>query len=85
VRTLRFLGVLIYASYLTQMGMLLTSLPWSDVWPNLILKTPPSVAHWLSMPTVRGMLTAFGLLHFGLLLWEAVMVERPSRDTPSTG
>jgi hypothetical protein len=78
VRLLRFLGVLLYASYLTQMGMLLTILPWSDSWPALILKTPPVAASWLSEPSVRGVLTAFGVLHFGVLLWEALGVERSS-------
>jgi hypothetical protein len=70
VRALRVTAMVVYASYLTNVGLLLLLLPWSDGWVRLILLTPPPVAAFLDAPVVRGLVSAFGFLHLVLLLAE---------------
>lgn len=82
MRLFRFLAVLLYVGYLTQVGLLFVVVPWSDGWAALILKAHPAVSWWLAEPFVRGALTGFGVLHFVLLLLEAAAFEarRASRE-----
>jgi hypothetical protein len=72
VRALRLLLVIVYASYLTNVGMLLVMLPWSEVWPRFVLLLPPAIGIVVDDPAVRGAVTAFGCLHLVLLLVEIV-------------
>lgn len=66
----RFVLVLLYAFYLVQVGLLMALLPWSQAWSLLVLRLPPFAAAWLDHPSVKGIVTAFGLLHLLLLAME---------------
>jgi hypothetical protein len=79
VRALRLLVLLLYASYLANVGMLLVMLPWSDAWSRVVLFLPYRVALVIDTPAVRGALTAFGVLHLLLLLAELVVPVRLAR------
>jgi hypothetical protein len=72
VRALRIVLWIVYASYLANVGMLLIVLPWSDVWSRIVLLLPYRLALALDAPAVRGVVTAFGVLHLVLLLSELV-------------
>jgi len=81
VRFLRIAFMVVYASYLTNVGLLLIVLPWSDLWPRVILWLPPKAAAILDSPLIRGGLTAFGVLHLLLVLAELVMpVHEAQKD-----
>jgi hypothetical protein len=62
----------IYGSYLTNIGLLLMLLPWSEGWSRFVLLTPPQIGVFLDAPTTRGVLSAFGFLHLALLIAEIV-------------
>jgi len=70
VRTLRLAGVVVYVTYLVQVGLLMTVLPWSDVWSLLVVRLPPRLASLFDHPSLRGTITAFGVLHLLLLAAE---------------
>lgn len=70
VRGIRFFLTILYASYLTNVGMLLLLLPWSDAWSRFVLVIPPGLGHFMDDPMIRGIISAFGLLHILLLLVE---------------
>jgi hypothetical protein len=70
VSALRMLLMVIYASYLTNVGLLLMLLPWSDVWSRFILLLSPQMTVFLDNPAVRGVVSAFGFLHLALLVAE---------------
>lgn len=72
VRVLRIALMVVYASYLTNVGLLLILLPWSDAWPRFVLLMPAKIAVFLDSPLIRGGLTAFGVLHLLLVLAEVV-------------
>jgi len=79
VRFLRILLMVLYASYLTNVGLLLVLLPWSDAWVRLVLLSPAKIAVLLDSPVFRGALSAFGVLHFVLLAAEMVVAEAAIR------
>lgn len=82
VRALRVLLVILYASYLTNVGLAMILLPWSEGWSRLILLLPPGLAYHLDAPAVRGLVTGFGVLHLALLVGELVAPGRlTARDT----
>lgn len=62
--------VILYVAYLVQVGMLMIMLPWSDAWSVMLVRLPASLAVWLDSPALKGALSAFGLLHLGLLAVE---------------
>jgi len=62
--------VVLYTCYLVQAGLLMAMLPWSEAWSILLLRLNPSVAAWLDVPSIKGLVTAFGLLHLLLLALE---------------
>jgi hypothetical protein len=64
--------VVIYASYLINVGILLIIVPWSAGWSRLMFLIPTGVAHVLDHPAMRGALSAFGALHLMLLVVELV-------------
>jgi hypothetical protein len=80
VRALRVTLMVVYASYLTNVGLLLLMLPWSDGWARLVLLTPPRIGAVLDEPMVRGVVSAFGLLHLVLLTAELLVYGRGSKD-----
>ncbi len=77
VRALRIVVLLLYASYLTNVGMLLVVLPWSEAWARIVFLFPYRWALMIDTPAVRGALSAFGVLHLALLVTELVIPFRP--------
>lgn len=65
--------------YLVNVGLLLVMLPWSQVWGVLLTMFPVSIASVLDQPWFRGLLSAFGVLHLLLVVWELV---HPTLLTP---
>jgi hypothetical protein len=68
----RFLLIVLYMGYLVNAGLMLMLLPWSRAWGLLLTRFPNSASSVLDAPVVRGTLSAFGLLHLLLVLWELV-------------
>lgn len=79
MRALRVFILVLYASYLTNVGLLLIMLPWSEVWIRFVLLTPPRLGIVLDSPISRGVISAFGVLHFVLLAFEIVIAEATLR------
>ena len=76
---LRFLAIVIYIGYLVNVGLLFVVLPWSQVWGMVLTMCPTRLAALLDLPWVRGVLSAFGVLHLLLVVWELV---HPTLLTP---
>jgi len=76
MRAVRLLLVVIYIGYLVQAGLLMVMLPWSEVWSLLLLRLPLSVAAVLDAPAIRGLITAFGILHLALVMLEVGRTAR---------
>jgi hypothetical protein len=72
VKALRFVLLILYAGYLVNVGLLMVMLPWSAAWGQIIARFPFAVAVFLDAPWLRGMLSAFGVLHLLLVVWEIV-------------
>jgi hypothetical protein len=70
VKVARFLLVMLYVAYMTQVGLLLVVLPWSESWSFLLLLLPPRAAFYLDQPVIRGLLTGIGVLHLLALALE---------------
>jgi hypothetical protein len=83
VRLLRLIPVVIYASYLVNIGLLLILLPWTEGWSRLMLMIPPGWASILDNPALRGAVSAFGCLHVVLLTAELVCPVRAGSATSS--
>jgi len=79
VRLIRFLLILIYASYLAYAGVIFLLLPWSELWTLAMEKLPASFAIPLGHPAVRGMISAFGILHFLIALGE-IRIDKPKKS-----
>jgi len=80
VSPLRFLAIILYMGYLVNVGLLLVLLPWSQAWGMLLTMFPTTYVTVLDQPFVRGLLSAFGVLHLLLVLWELV---HPTLLTPT--
>ena len=68
----RFLLIVLYMGYLVNAGLLLIMLPWSKTWGLLMSRFPLATAGLLDAPWIRGILTAFGVLHLMLVAWELI-------------
>ena len=79
MKFLRFLAVIVYTSYLINMGLLLLLAPWSDAWSFFILHLPATLAFKLDAPAVRGLISGFGVLH--LLMVVAELVTPPTQQS----
>jgi hypothetical protein len=79
VSAFRLLLTVIYASYLTNVGLLLMLLPWSEGWSRFVLLLSPQMAVILDNPAVRGTVSAFGFLHLALLIGELLSPGRWAR------
>ncbi len=79
VSPLRFLIIVVYIGYLVNIGLLFVVVPWSQVWGLVLTMFPIRLAAYLGLPWVRGLLSAFGVLHLLLVLWELV---HPTLLTP---
>jgi hypothetical protein len=75
----RFFLIVLYMGYLVNAGLLLILLPWSRAWGLLLTRFPPGAAALLDLPWIRGLLSAFGVLHLLLVAWELV---NPTLLTP---
>lgn len=84
VRTLRILAAVLYATYLVHVGLLLVLLPWSPAWAQLTATLPLPWMRWLSLPAIRGTLTALGLLHIVLLGAELIGAGNSTRTGVKT-
>ena len=70
---LRWLPRLFFIVYCVEAGVFLVMAPWSEAWERLILNLPVSGLYDLLMlPTMRGAVTGFGLIH---LVWGAHDLE----------
>lgn len=78
----RFLVVVVYMGYLVNVGLLLLLVPWSPVWGLIVTQFPPAASFLLDSPWFRGVLSAFGVLHLMMVLWELV---NPTLLTPGAG
>ena len=79
MRPTRFLAIIVYMSYLVNVGLLLVLLPWSQAWGRVLTRLPLSSAAMLDTPWVRGLISAFGVLHLLLVVWELI---NPTLLTP---
>ncbi len=70
VKLVRFLLIVAYGSYLTNVGLILVLLPWTETWTYIILKLPPEMAFILDSPAMKGGISAFGFLHLLMILAE---------------
>ena len=68
----RFLLIALYLGYLVNAGLMLIILPWSVTWGLLLSRFPLETAGLLDLPWIRGLLTAFGVLHLMLVAWELI-------------
>ena len=75
----RFLLVVVYMGYLVNVGLFLLLVPWSPVWGLIVTQFPPAASFLLDAPWCRGLLSAFGVLHLLMVLWELV---NPTLLTP---
>lgn len=76
----RFLLLLVYATYLAYAGLFFLLAPWSEIWTLLVMRLPVTLAAFLGHPSVKGVISAFGLLHFVLAFWEATTGLRQKRE-----
>ncbi len=72
MKAARFILTILYASYLLNVGITLLVVPWSELWPLVILRCPPSLAAVLDLPAVKGAISAFGFLHLALVVVELI-------------
>ena len=83
----RFLLIVLYLGYLVNAGLMLIILPWSVTWGLMLSRFPLSMAGLLDSPWLRGLLTAFGVLHLMLVAWElfnpSLITSEVTAQTPS--
>ena len=72
MKALRFVLLVIYAGYLVNVGLLLLVLPWSQAWGSILTRFPLDVVTVMDAPWMRGIISAFGLLHLLLIAWEII-------------
>ena len=77
----RFFAIVIYIGYLVNVGLFLLLIPWSRAWGMLLTQFPPAASVVLDSPWFRGLLSAFGLLHLLLVVWELL---NPTLLTPGS-
>ena len=81
VKLSRFFVIILYMGYLVNVGLMLIMLPWSRTWGVLLSRIPLTSASMLDTPWVKGVLTAFGVLHLILVSWELI---NPTLLAPAT-
>jgi hypothetical protein len=82
VKAARFILTIFYASYLLNVGITLLVVPWSELWPLVVLRCPPPLAAALDQPAVKGAISAFGFLHLALVVVELIGPPTPSSRRP---
>ncbi len=76
----RFLLLVLYATYLAYAGLFFLLGPWSEIWTILVVRLPLPLATVLGQPWFRGMISAFGAMHFVLAVFEATTGLRAKSD-----
>ncbi len=76
MRALRFVALLLYTGYLVYMGLAMLLLPWTDAWATLAYRLAPAWGAVLDAPSLRGAVSAFGLLHLLLVVLEMAAPRR---------
>ncbi len=79
VKVTRFLLIVVYIGYLVNVGLFLMMVPWSRAWGALVTQLPASASVLFDLPWFRGLLSAFGVLHLLLVVWELM---HPTLLTP---
>jgi hypothetical protein len=74
VKAFKVIALVVYVSYLVQMGLLMIWLPWSSVWNHLVVRMPLPVAWFLDAPWTKGAIAAFGVLHLAMVVAELIWV-----------
>ena len=77
----RFFAIVIYIGYLVNVGLFFFLIPWSRAWGMLLTSFPPTASVVLDSPWFRGLLSAFGLLHLLMVVWELL---NPTLLTPGS-
>ncbi len=72
---------LFFVIYCTTVGIVLTVIPWTPGWDQM-LRHLPTVGGFLEVPLVRGGLTGFGLVH---LVWGLHDLQQILRSPDGTG
>ena len=76
MRNTRLLIGILYASYLTHAGVLLVIVPWSTMWRRAVLCYSAPWNAILDSPSLRGAVSAVGVLHLLALLAELAVAIR---------
>jgi len=81
----RFFAIVIYIGYLVNVGLFLLLVPWSRAWGVLVTRFPLAASGLLDSPWFRGLLSAFGLLHLLMVVWELLnpTLLTPGSESPS--
>jgi len=70
VKPARFLVIVVYIGYMVNVGLFLLLVPWTRAWGTLLTSFPLGASQVLDAPWFRGLLSAFGLLHLLMVVWE---------------
>ncbi|MCP4897665.1 MAG: hypothetical protein GY906_11895 [bacterium] len=70
MKIVRWILLVLYVGYLTQVGLTLLMLPWMPLWSFILLKLPLELTPFLQSPMTRGVVSAFGLLHLLMIVLE---------------
>jgi hypothetical protein len=74
------LSLVIFVMFCVELGMLLTVLPWTQVWTNnSLLALHPALKAVLHDNFVRGLITGLGVVDVWIGIWEAVHYSDPGK------
>lgn len=72
------LFLIVRVVFCIELGMLLTILPWTNVWiQNSYLGDYPALRSLLQLNFIRGLVSGFGLIDIWIGIWEAVHYRDP--------
>lgn len=74
MRIVQLLTVVLYASYMVYAGLGMLVLPWSEFWALVVIRIPPGFGAILDLPWVRGVISAFGLLHLLIVIADVLLL-----------
>lgn len=74
MRAVQLLIVVLYASYMVYAGLGMLVLPWSELWALVVVRTPPGIGAVLDLPWVRGLISAYGLLHLLVVIADVLLL-----------
>jgi hypothetical protein len=74
------ISLVIFVMFCVELGLLLTVLPWTQVWTNnSLLALHPTLKAVLQDNFVRGVITGLGLVDVWIGIWEAVHYKDPGK------